>query len=92
MMQQPGSSASYTSQNSRVVAGPPVKISGLPAIIVPKPGQRPEPDALVKYTKERLASYKAPTYFTFVEELPRNPMGKVLKTELRKLYGKPGNA
>ena len=61
------------------------------AIIVPKPGQQPEPEEIVKYTKDRLASYKAPTYFAFVEELPRNPMGKVLKTELRKLYGKPGN-
>ena len=61
------------------------------AIIVPKPGQRPEPESIIKYTKERLASYKAPTYFAFVDELPRNPMGKVLKTELRKLYGTPGN-
>jgi acyl-CoA synthetase (AMP-forming)/AMP-acid ligase II len=61
------------------------------AIIVPRPGQQPEPESIIKYTKERLASYKAPTYFAFVEELPRNPMGKVLKTELRKLYGKPGN-
>jgi len=61
------------------------------AIIVPRPGEKPKPDDIVKYAKERLASYKAPTYFAFVDELPRNPMGKVLKTELRKLYGKPGN-
>ncbi|TAK56460.1 MAG: long-chain-fatty-acid--CoA ligase [Dehalococcoidia bacterium] len=61
------------------------------AIIVPRPGEKPEPESIIKYTKERLASYKAPTYFAFVDELPRNPMGKVLKTELRKLYGKPGN-
>ncbi|MBI5284248.1 MAG: long-chain-fatty-acid--CoA ligase [Chloroflexi bacterium] len=61
------------------------------AIIVPKPGQQPDPAELVQYTKARLASYKAPTYFAFVEELPRNPMGKVLKTELRKLYGGSGN-
>jgi acyl-CoA synthetase (AMP-forming)/AMP-acid ligase II len=61
------------------------------AIIVPRPGEKPEPEEIVTYTKQRLASYKAPTYFAFVDELPRNPMGKVLKTELRKLYGKPGN-
>ena len=41
--------------------------------------------------KAKLASYKAPAYYAFVEELPRNPMGKVLKTELRKLYGKAGD-
>jgi acyl-CoA synthetase (AMP-forming)/AMP-acid ligase II len=61
------------------------------AIIVPRPGEQPQPEEIVTYTKQRLASYKAPTYFAFVDELPRNPMGKVLKTELRKLYGKPGN-
>jgi acyl-CoA synthetase (AMP-forming)/AMP-acid ligase II len=61
------------------------------AIIVPHPGATIAPETLVAYTKERLASYKAPTYFAFVSELPRNPMGKVLKTELRKLYGTPAN-
>jgi acyl-CoA synthetase (AMP-forming)/AMP-acid ligase II len=61
------------------------------AIIVPRPGQKPDPDDIIKYTKERLASYKAPTYFAFVDELPRNPMGKVLKTELRKRYGASAN-
>jgi fatty-acyl-CoA synthase len=39
--------------------------------------------------KERLASYKAPSYYAVVAELPRNPMGKVLKTELRKTHGHP---
>jgi acyl-CoA synthetase (AMP-forming)/AMP-acid ligase II len=57
------------------------------AIIVPVPGETPDPAALTQYVKERLASYKTPAYYAFVEELPRNPMGKVLKTELRKRHG-----
>ncbi len=61
------------------------------AIVVPVKGEKPDPAELIAYTKARLASYKAPTYFAFVEELPRNPMGKVLKTELRKMYGSSGN-
>ena len=61
------------------------------AIVVPEAGQKPDPVELTKYVKEKLASYKAPAYYVFVEELPRNPMGKVLKTELRKLYGKAAN-
>ncbi len=61
------------------------------AVIVPEAGQKPDPVELTKYVKEKLASYKAPAYYVFVDELPRNPMGKVLKTELRKLYGKPAN-
>jgi acyl-CoA synthetase (AMP-forming)/AMP-acid ligase II len=61
------------------------------AIIVPHKGAQPEPQELVEFTKSRLASYKAPTYFAFVDELPRNPLGKVLKTELRKQYGAAAN-
>jgi acyl-CoA synthetase (AMP-forming)/AMP-acid ligase II len=61
------------------------------AIVVPEKGETPDKSEVIAYTKERLASYKAPTYFAFVDELPRNPMGKVLKTELRKLYGKPAD-
>lgn len=61
------------------------------AIIVPKAGEKPNPEELTQYVKARLASYKAPTYYAFVDELPRNPMGKVLKTELRKLYGTAAN-
>jgi acyl-coenzyme A synthetase/AMP-(fatty) acid ligase len=38
-----------------------------------------------------LASFKAPKYVTFVQELPRNYLGKVLKTDLRKLYGTPSS-
>jgi acyl-CoA synthetase (AMP-forming)/AMP-acid ligase II len=46
---------------------------------------------LQAYAKERLASFKAPTYIAFVEELPRNPMGKVLKTDLRRDHGGADN-
>jgi fatty-acyl-CoA synthase/long-chain acyl-CoA synthetase len=59
------------------------------AIIVAGEGAAPTPEELVAYTKERLSSFKAPQYFAFVAELPRNPMGKVLKTDLRKQYGQP---
>jgi len=61
------------------------------AVIVPRPGTALDPDALNAYVKQRLASYKAPQYYAVVSELPRNPMGKVLKTELRKTHGQPQN-
>ena len=61
------------------------------AICVLNPGDQATPEEIMAYCKERLASYKAPAYVAFVPELPRNPMGKVLKTELRKLYGEPKN-
>jgi acyl-CoA synthetase (AMP-forming)/AMP-acid ligase II len=57
------------------------------AIVVLKPGQKATAEELSAFVKERLASYKTPKYYAFVEELPRNYLGKVLKTDLRKQYG-----
>ena len=61
------------------------------AVLVLDQGAELSPDEVVAYCKERLASYKAPAYVAVVSELPRNPMGKVLKTELRKQNGEPKN-
>ena len=43
------------------------------------------------YCREHLASYKTPAYLAFVDGLPRNPMGKVLKTDLRRDHGGADN-
>jgi acyl-CoA synthetase (AMP-forming)/AMP-acid ligase II len=40
-------------------------------------------DALLEHCRARLARYKVPKEITFVDALPRNPSGKVLKRELR---------
>ena len=40
-------------------------------------------EELVEHCRERLARFKVPKRFSFVEELPRSSMGKVLKDELR---------
>ncbi len=40
-------------------------------------------DALVQHCRARLARYKVPNAVTFLQALPRNPSGKVLKRELR---------
>jgi acyl-CoA synthetase (AMP-forming)/AMP-acid ligase II len=59
------------------------------AIMVPAEGERPSESDLTDYVKSRLASYKAPALYLWVDELPRNHLGKVLKTDLRKMYGQP---
>ena len=55
------------------------------AVVVAAPGQpAPTLDALVAALRERrIASYKLPERLEIVEALPRNPLGKVLKRELR---------
>ncbi len=59
------------------------------AIVVLKKGATCTADEIMAHCKERLASYKRPRSVVFVTELPRNPMGKVLKRVLRDQYGKP---
>ena len=43
-------------------------------------------DELITWTRERIATFKAPKRLTFVDALPRNATGKVLKRELRKQW------
>jgi fatty-acyl-CoA synthase len=53
------------------------------AYVALRPGADVTPDALVAHCQAQLARFKVPKEVTFVEALPRNPSGKVLKRELR---------
>jgi malonyl-CoA/methylmalonyl-CoA synthetase len=53
------------------------------AVIVPREGARPTAETLRGWAGERLAPYKVPSRVHFVERLPRNALGKVVKPELR---------
>ncbi|HET6372333.1 MAG TPA: AMP-binding protein [Candidatus Polarisedimenticolia bacterium] len=53
------------------------------AFVVPHPGEEVDGGRLRRACSERLARYKVPRAFWVVEELPRNPAGKVLKEALR---------
>jgi acyl-CoA synthetase (AMP-forming)/AMP-acid ligase II len=56
------------------------------ALIVAAPGERPEPADIIAWARARIAGYKAPKSVDFIDALPRNPSGKVLRRELRKPY------
>jgi len=56
------------------------------AIVVLKEGQQATPEELMEHCRANLASYKRPRSVVFVDSLPRNPLGKVLKRELRRKY------
>jgi acyl-CoA synthetase (AMP-forming)/AMP-acid ligase II len=47
---------------------------------------RPEEDSLIAFCRERLGAFKVPRRYDFVEALPRNASGKVLKRVLRAPY------
>jgi fatty-acyl-CoA synthase len=57
----------------------------LRAFVVKKEGSTVDEDAIKVYVKEHLARYKVPREVVFLDELPRNPTGKILKRELRDL-------
>ena len=46
-------------------------------------------EGLIEHCHQHLASFKRPESVVFVDEIPRNPLGKVLKRELRESYGQP---
>ncbi len=52
------------------------------AVVVPRPGAEVSEREIRRHCAERLASFKVPHQVEFVEELPRNPSGKVVKREL----------
>ncbi len=56
------------------------------AVVVLKEGQKVGADDLVDFCKQHLARYKAPRSLEFVDALPKNPQGKILKRELRDRY------
>ncbi len=62
----------------------------LKAFVAPKPGAEIGEADLIAHVKAHLASYKSPREIEFLDELPRNATGKVLKRELRER--EPGKA
>ncbi|WP_180954612.1 class I adenylate-forming enzyme family protein [Bacillus sp. V5-8f] len=53
------------------------------ACVVPRAGEELTEKDVQDWVKERLAKYKVPKYVEIMEVLPRNPNGKVIKTQLR---------
>jgi fatty-acyl-CoA synthase len=60
-------------------------IEAVTAVVVPR-GEVTE-DELIAHAREKLAHFKAPKRVLFVDELPRNASGKILKRELRDRFG-----
>jgi acyl-CoA synthetase (AMP-forming)/AMP-acid ligase II len=56
------------------------------AVVVRKAGAEVMPGELIDWARDRIAGYKLPKSIDFIDALPRNPTGKILKRELRKAY------
>jgi crotonobetaine/carnitine-CoA ligase len=53
------------------------------AVVVPKPGRRIAPEALIAFLEPRMAYFMVPRYLEFATELPKTPTGKIQKFGLR---------
>ncbi|MBO0878663.1 MAG: hypothetical protein J2P19_35335, partial [Pseudonocardia sp.] len=90
----------YCAEVENVLAGHPkiadVALIGVPdarwgeaplAVLVPTdPADPPTVEEIIRYGREHMAGYKCPRRISVTTALPRNPSGKVLKTELRAMH------
>jgi fatty-acyl-CoA synthase len=96
----------YSREVEEVIYGHPsvqeVAVIGIPdpywvervhALVTVKQGINLTADEVVTFCKQRLAGYKAPKSAEIIDSLPKNPIGKILKRELRAKYweGVKGN-
>lgn len=56
------------------------------AVVALKPGATADEQSILEFAKSRIASFKAPKSVDFIDALPRNASGKILKRELRAPY------
>jgi fatty-acyl-CoA synthase len=62
-------------------------IEAVTAFVVLRDGRDADEATLIAHAKQTLAGYKVPKKVVFVDTLPRNTAGKLLKRELRRQYG-----
>jgi long-chain acyl-CoA synthetase len=73
-----------------VIGAPdPYWVEKVYALVVLKEGAQATEEDIISFCKECIAHYKAPKGVEFVESLPKNPQGKILKKEIRARYLKP---
>ncbi|MBR0692677.1 acyl-CoA synthetase [Bradyrhizobium lablabi] len=61
-------------------------IEAVTAIVVVKAGETLEADAVIKHCEAGMAHFKVPKRVIFIDSLPKNPSGKLLKRELRQRF------
>jgi long-chain acyl-CoA synthetase len=89
----------YPAEVENVLMGHPgiadVAVIGVPhekwgetakAMVVRKPDAEVTEQDIIDYARERLARFKCPTSVDWIDALPRNPSGKILKKDLRAPY------
>ena len=76
---------SHPDIKNAAVVGVPAQVGeeDVMAFIVPRDGNLPEPDAVIRFLEDRIARFAIPRYLEFVDELPLTENGKVKKYMLK---------
>jgi long-chain acyl-CoA synthetase len=59
------------------------------AAIVLAPGQSAAAEDIIEHCRARIGGFKIPRQMAFLPQLPKSAMGKILKTEIRRIYSDP---
>ena len=91
----------YPAEVENAICGHPdvaeVAVIGIPdekwgeavkAIVVLKPGKQATATDIINFARERIAGFKAPKSVDFIEALPRNPSGKILRRNCASRIGR----
>ena len=69
----------------------PKWIEAVMAVVVARPGETIEAEAMIAHCREKLAGYKSPKLVEVIDQLPKNASGKVLKRDLRLRFADRAN-
>jgi long-chain acyl-CoA synthetase len=72
-------------REAAVVGVPDDRLGEVPWAFVVRTDDGPSEDALTTWCRERLTPYRVPVRIVFIEKLPRNDVGKVVKRDLAAL-------
>lgn len=61
------------------------------AVVSLRPGVTATPEEIIAFCEDKMAKFKRPRYVQIIEAIPHNPAGKIVKPEIRKLYGEAKN-
>lgn len=64
----------------------PYWVEAVHAVVALKENAQATEEEIISFCREQIAHYKAPRSIQFVESLPKNPQGKILKKEIRARY------
>ncbi|WP_167102816.1 acyl-CoA synthetase [Mycobacterium sp. DL592] len=67
----------------------PVWVEAVVAAVVPRAGAQLDEDEVLAHCRRHLAGFKTPKHIFFVDRLPKNPSGKLLKRDLRERFSLP---